>query len=147
MGVSYTSCSFRTCEQSAPRFFYTRVVVQELEITPFYHKSAWKNGIQVSIRHLSKSTWVLPSVTMVPCSKASTCSSSKRETRGVVVGATGLLHMGPEAPSTKVSYIKTVFPNMTYLLCLAWAVAFSPLGLTMMLLTHTSPKTCPQSLT
>lgn len=38
----------------------------------------------------------LPAVTMVPCGKASSCLSSKQETRGAV----GLLHMEPEAPKS-----------------------------------------------
>lgn len=38
--------------------------------------------------------------------------------------------------NTKGPYIKTAFPNMTCRLCLAWAVAFNPLGLTTTLPTH-----------
>lgn len=55
----------------------------------------------------------LSAVTMVPHNKASTSSSSKRETRG----ATDLLHMGSEAPKGLIS--KEIFLNITGLFCLA----------------------------
>lgn len=41
----------------------------------------------------------LPAVTMVPCDKASSCLSSKQETRGAI----DLLHMEPEAPKSLIT--------------------------------------------
>lgn len=95
-------------DNQLPDFFFPVWIqkdARELKITPFYHESAWKNGSQVLVRHLSKSTRALPEVTMVPRKEASTCSSSKQETRG----ATGLLHMGPETPKGLIS--KQLFPT------------------------------------
>lgn len=41
----------------------------------------------------------LPAETMVPCNKASSCSSSRQETRAAI----GLLHVEPEAPKSFIS--------------------------------------------
>lgn len=101
-------------------------VTQELKITPWSCESTWKNGSHVSVCHLSKWMRALPAVTIVPCNKASSCSSSKWDQGSHRLAAYG-------TRGTKELYIKTALDNITGLLWLAWAAAFNLLELTVIL--------------
>lgn len=91
----------RVGDDELPDFFpvWIQKVTQELKIIPWCRESTWKNGSHVSVHHLSKWMRALPAVTMVPCNKASSCLSSKQESRAAI----GLMHVEPEAPKSLIS--------------------------------------------